>query len=91
LNDYPDRAIAVEGHTDNVGSDAYNENLSRRRADSVAYYLRREGVPSTRIAAHGLGEQRPVAPNDNEAGRQQNRRVEIVIENPREVSSGPPN
>jgi outer membrane protein OmpA-like peptidoglycan-associated protein len=86
LEQYPDRAIAVEGHTDSVGSDSYNEQLSRRRADSVAHYLEREGVPSARIDVAGFGEERPVAPNDNEAGRQQNRRVEIVIENPREVS-----
>ena len=86
LKQYPDRSIAGEGHTDSVGSDAYNEGLSLRRADSVAHYLEREGVPSSRIDASGFGEGRPVAPNDNEAGRQQNRRVEIVVENPREIS-----
>ena len=83
LKEYPDRAIAVEGHTDSVGSDAYNDRLSRERADSVAHYLEHVGVPSSRIDGEGFGEQRPVAPNDNEAGRQQNRRVESVVENPR--------
>jgi outer membrane protein OmpA-like peptidoglycan-associated protein len=87
LKEYPDRAIAVEAHTDSVGSAASNARLSRARADSVAHYLQREGVPSTRIAVHGFGEGRPVAPNDHDAGRQQNRRVEIVVENPRELSS----
>jgi outer membrane protein OmpA-like peptidoglycan-associated protein len=90
LNEYPEREIAVEGHTDNVGSDAYNENLSRARANAVASYLEREGVPEERIELAGFGEQKPVAPNDNEAGRQQNRRVEIVIENPRPAVSSAP-
>ena len=86
LEQYPDRSIAVEGHTDDVGSNAYNESLSRRRADVVAHHLEREGVPSSRIQVAGFGEESPVAPNDNEAGRQQNRRVEIVVENPRSYS-----
>jgi outer membrane protein OmpA-like peptidoglycan-associated protein len=86
LQDYPERAIAVEGHTDNVGSDGYNLQLSRARAQSVAQQLERDGVPSGRIAVRGFGEQKPKAPNDNDAGRQQNRRVEIVIENPANLS-----
>jgi outer membrane protein OmpA-like peptidoglycan-associated protein len=87
LKEYPERAVAVEGHTDSVGSDDYNDRLSRARANAVARYLERDGVPPTRIDVAGFGEHRPVAPNDNEAGRQQNRRVEIVVENPREFSS----
>jgi outer membrane protein OmpA-like peptidoglycan-associated protein len=72
--------IEVEGHTDSVGSDAYNESLSRGRAQSVATYVTQAGIPSNRIGAvAGLGETQPVASNDSAAGRQQNRRVELII------------
>jgi outer membrane protein OmpA-like peptidoglycan-associated protein len=72
--------IEVEGHTDSVGSDAYNESLSRGRAQSVATYVTQAGIPADRIGAvAGFGETRPVASNDNAAGRQQNRRVELII------------
>jgi outer membrane protein OmpA-like peptidoglycan-associated protein len=72
--------IEVEGHADSVGSDAYNESLSRGRAQSVATYVIQAGIPSNRIGAvAGLGETRPVASNDSAAGRQQNRRVELII------------
>ena len=56
--------------TDNVGADSYNVELSRERAQSVAHQLQRDGVPASRIAVHGFGEQKPKAPNDTEAGRQ---------------------
>lgn len=81
LNNYPDRNVLIEGFTDNVGSEEYNLKLSRERAESVKHSLIRHGVGPHRINTVGLGEAYPVAPNTNEAGRQQNRRVEIVISN----------
>jgi outer membrane protein OmpA-like peptidoglycan-associated protein len=76
---YPDLEIAVEGHTDNVGTDEYNQGLSERRAASVRAYLVSQGIPSGTIDAMGLGESRPVVANTTASGRQQNRRVELVI------------
>jgi len=81
LNQYPDRNVIIEGHTDSVGSDSYNQGLSQRRADSVRSYLMSHGVVSTRLAAAGLGEGSPTAGNESETGRQQNRRVEVIISN----------
>jgi outer membrane protein OmpA-like peptidoglycan-associated protein len=75
----PQTKIVVEGHTDSVGSDAYNDALSQRRADSVANALLTRGVPGDDIRAIGRGKSYPVATNDTQAGRQQNRRVEIVF------------
>jgi outer membrane protein OmpA-like peptidoglycan-associated protein len=82
LNQNPDRRVEIEGHTDNVGSDDYNQGLSQRRADSVRSFLMQRGIASERIVAAGMGEQRPVADNTSEGGRQQNRRVEVIIANP---------
>lgn len=82
LNQYPDRNIMIEGHTDNVGSDASNLALSERRAGSVHSYLLQQGVSSQRISSLGLGENQPIASNDTDTGRQQNRRVEVIIDNP---------
>jgi len=82
LNKYPDRNIMIVGHTDNQGSDAYNLDLSQRRADSVRVYLTELGIESQRIAASGMGEQQPVGDNASESGRMQNRRVEVIIDNP---------
>jgi len=76
---YPDETISVEGHTDNVGSVEYNQNLSERRAYSVKDYLASQGLPGSRITAVGYGETRPKASNDTPEGRQLNRRVEIHI------------
>ena len=76
---YPGLDIAVEGHTDSVGTDEYNQGLSDRRAASVRSYLVSQGIPQETIDAMGFGESRPVVTNDNAAGRQQNRRVELVI------------
>jgi outer membrane protein OmpA-like peptidoglycan-associated protein len=76
---HPGLRIEVEGHTDSVGGDAYNQRLSEQRADSVREYLVSQGVPSTGVTAKGFGETMPVASNDNAAGRQQNRRVELVV------------
>lgn len=86
LNQYPDRDVLIEGHTDSVGSAAFNEQLSQRRADSVWAYLARQGIGELRLSARGMGEVQPVATNDTAAGRQQNRRVEIVIENAPQIS-----
>ena len=82
LKQYPDRNVQIEGHTDNVGSAEYNLALSQRRADSVRRYLIQQGIDSRRLLATGVGMGRPVASNDTATGRQQNRRVEIIIENP---------
>ena len=82
LNQYPDRQVLIEGHTDDVGSVEFNRGLSERRAESVRGYLRQQGIASRRLATAGLGMERPVANNGTAAGRQQNRRVEIIIENP---------
>ncbi len=79
LNQYPQTLIMVEGHTDSVGSDAYNMDLSRRRANAVKNLLVQRGVASSRIEVVGYGKTMPVATNSTEAGRQMNRRVEIKI------------
>lgn len=79
LRQYPQHQILVEGHTDATGTDEFNLQLSRDRANSVRTALVAGGVETGRISAEGFGESRPVASNDNAAGRQQNRRVEIVI------------
>jgi outer membrane protein OmpA-like peptidoglycan-associated protein len=76
---YPDLTLEVDGHTDNVGDADYNQALSERRADSVRGYLVERGIPSASIAAYGYGESQPVASNTVAAGRQQNRRVELVV------------
>ncbi|HSF43871.1 MAG TPA: OmpA family protein, partial [Thermoanaerobaculia bacterium] len=70
----------LEGHTDAKGDDAYNQRLSLRRAEAVKGWLtQREGIAADRLATRGAGESRPVASNEDEAGRQKNRRVEVVI------------
>ncbi len=79
LKDNPERKVLVEGHTDNVGSATYNIDLSLRRAQSVKEALVENGIDEKRITALGYGEMYPVAPNTDAAGRQRNRRVEIVI------------
>lgn len=75
----PETHVVIEGHTDNVGSDEYNLRLSQERAESVKRSLVSAGVDSSRIVARGFGEQYPLVPNDSDAGRLQNRRVNIVI------------
>jgi len=76
---YNQTVVHVIGHTDSTGSDAYNQDLSERRADSVAFYLESRGVPRERVVPEGRGEREPRADNGSEAGRQLNRRVEIYI------------
>ncbi len=79
LLSYPGLDIAVGGYTDNVGSDAMNQKLSENRAGSVRDYLVQQGVTNTAVTAIGYGNSEPVASNDNAGGRQQNRRVELVV------------
>ena len=76
---YPNTTISVQGHTDSIGSAAYNQRLSNRRADSVASYLENLGVRSARVETIGYGESQPRATNSTAEGRQLNRRVEIKI------------
>jgi len=79
LREHPDRSLAIEGFTDNVGSAVVNEELSLRRAAAVRAALMDAGVDGARIAARGYGATYPVASNDTPEGRQRNRRVEIVV------------
>jgi outer membrane protein OmpA-like peptidoglycan-associated protein len=76
---YAGRPVRVEGHTDSIASDDYNKKLSEQRAKSVTSWFAARGIEAARLSASGLGEAKPVASNDDAAGRQQNRRVEIVI------------
>jgi outer membrane protein OmpA-like peptidoglycan-associated protein len=82
LTKYPERLVAIEGYTDSVGSDDYNQALSQRRADSVRSYLVRAGIEPGRLSASGMGKNDPVADNDSAIGRQQNRRVAVIINDP---------
>ncbi|MEI4484965.1 OmpA family protein [Frigidibacter sp. MR17.14] len=79
LNRYPNSTVQIIGHTDSTGSDAYNMDLSQRRASSVAAILVQSGVSAGRVTPIGRGESQPIASNESEAGRAQNRRVQIVI------------
>jgi outer membrane protein OmpA-like peptidoglycan-associated protein len=76
---YPDLRLAIEGNTDSVGSDAMNQTLSERRASSVMDYLASQTIPMTSMTSRGFGKTQPVASNDTAEGRQQNRRVELVV------------
>jgi outer membrane protein OmpA-like peptidoglycan-associated protein len=79
LTEYPDRTAAIEGYTDSIGSEEMNQSLSERRANAVKNYLVGRGVSTARLTTSGRGEGSPVADNESAAGRQQNRRVEVVI------------
>jgi outer membrane protein OmpA-like peptidoglycan-associated protein len=79
LKDNGNTRVMIEGHTDSVGGDDYNQVLSEKRAESVADALQMRGVPADRYQVKGLGKAFPVASNDTQAGRQQNRRVEIIF------------
>jgi outer membrane protein OmpA-like peptidoglycan-associated protein len=76
---YPSLHVAIEGHTDSVGSDDYNQQLSERRAQAVRDYFVQQGINSTNVEAHGYGKTEPIATNDTPEGRQQNRRVELIL------------
>ena len=79
LRENPERTVAIEGHTDSVGGDAYNLALSDKRAEAVRNALLSRGIAGTRVTSKGMGESTPVASNDTAEGRQRNRRVEIII------------
>jgi outer membrane protein OmpA-like peptidoglycan-associated protein len=79
LNKFGNSNLMIVGHTDSQGEDAYNMALSVRRANAASAYLQSQGVPASRISTAGRGESEPVASNDTDAGRQQNRRVEVAI------------
>jgi outer membrane protein OmpA-like peptidoglycan-associated protein len=79
LTKYPETDLVIEGHTDNKGKKARNQELSVQRADSVVAFLGSRGVGRTRMTGRGYADERPVAPNDTDAGRQKNRRVEVQI------------
>lgn len=79
MNNYPNTRIEVIGHTDNTGSDAYNQDLSLRRAQAVAGFLRAGGVNAQRIRILAMGERAPIQSNATPQGREQNRRVEVII------------
>jgi len=81
MKQYPDLNVVIEGHTDSVGTDAYNKKLSQRRAESVKKYMvEKGGIDANRIKAIGFGEEKPIASNDTDEGRQQNRRVEAAVD-----------
>jgi OmpA-OmpF porin, OOP family len=79
MTENPGITVNVEGHTDSVGSDAYNQGLSERRAKSVVDYLVSKGIDAGRLIPSGYGESRPAASNDTDEGRAQNRRVDLVV------------
>jgi outer membrane protein OmpA-like peptidoglycan-associated protein len=79
LRDYPETEVLIVGHTDSQGADDYNMRLSYRRAESARAFLTAQGVPGSRIRVEGRGETEPVADNSSDAGRAQNRRVEVAI------------
>jgi outer membrane protein OmpA-like peptidoglycan-associated protein len=76
---YPDLRLAIEGNTDSVGSDAMNQELSEKRANSVMDYLAQQSIPQASMTSQGFGKTQPIASNDTAEGRQQNRRVELVV------------
>jgi OOP family OmpA-OmpF porin len=80
IRDFPDRKIIIEGHTDSMGDETYNMQLSLARAKAVtAYLIANMGIGEDRITATGYGESRPIASNDTKEGRQQNRRIDVVL------------
>jgi outer membrane protein OmpA-like peptidoglycan-associated protein len=76
---HPGLNLQIEGHTDSVGSDQLNQTLSEKRANAVRDFLVQQGLPTTAISTRGFGKTVPVASNDTAAGRQQNRRVEMIV------------
>lgn len=79
FNSYPETNILIEGHTDDAGSEAYNEKLSQRRANAVGSYLKSAGIASSRLTIKWYGEMQPKVDNTNDAGKAENRRVEFAI------------
>jgi outer membrane protein OmpA-like peptidoglycan-associated protein len=76
---YPSLHVAIEGHTDSVGTDDYNQQLSEHRAQAVRDYFVQQGINSSAVEARGYGKTEPIASNDSAEGRQQNRRVELIL------------
>lgn len=76
---HPGLKLQIEGHTDSVGTDEYNQQLSENRAAAVRDYLIEQGVPASTVTARGFGKTQPIASNDSPDGRQKNRRVELVV------------
>ena len=79
LTEHPDRLVQIDGFTDSIGTDSFNQDLSQRRADAVRFALLSRGISSARVATQGYGKSYPVASNSESSGRQLNRRVEVVI------------
>jgi outer membrane protein OmpA-like peptidoglycan-associated protein len=79
ISGHPGLRLEVEGHTDNVGGDEYNQQLSEQRGSSVRDYLTQNGIAGDSVTTKGFGKSQPVASNDTSAGRQQNRRVELIV------------
>lgn len=79
LKEYPETNVLIDGHTDSTGTEKHNMNLSEQRANSVSSYLSSQGVASSRLGIRGFGESQPIANNGTEAGRKQNRRVEVAL------------
>jgi OOP family OmpA-OmpF porin len=80
MKDYPDLSVVIEGHTDSVGTAAYNKKLSQERADAVKKYMVEKGIDANRLKAQGFGEDKPIASNETNEGQQQNRRVEAAVD-----------
>jgi outer membrane protein OmpA-like peptidoglycan-associated protein len=81
LEENPDLSIQINAHTDNIGSNKLNQILSQKRSQSVVDFLIEMGIDSSRLEAKGFGEEYPIAPNDSDEGRQENRRVEFMTKN----------
>ena len=81
FKEYPKASFAIEGHTDSVGSKSSNQSLSERRANAVRDYLIANGIAADRLSAAGYGEDNPIADNKTRAGRAENRRVEVKLNN----------
>ncbi|CAN0397258.1 unnamed protein product, partial [Phaeothamnion confervicola] len=79
MNEHPGIKLSIQGHTDNVGADAYNQKLSERRAQAVFDYLVGKGIDASRLMTIGYGESRPAVSNDTAEGRAQNRRTELIV------------
>jgi outer membrane protein OmpA-like peptidoglycan-associated protein len=76
---YPSLRLAIEGNTDSVGTESFNQQLSEQRAEGVRTYLTQQGIPESSTTSVGYGKSRPIATNNTSEGRQQNRRVELVV------------
>ena len=80
MKQYPDLNVVIEGHTDSVGTAAYNKKLSQRRAEAIKKYMVESGIVANRLKAQGFGFDKPIASNKTKEGRQQNRRVEAAVD-----------